>query len=62
MAISFHLRSELDILMHSVKVMNKFSQLAGSMWLDVECVSLRSGTSRGIYVSPSPEPFLQSTP
>jgi hypothetical protein len=37
-AISLYLHSELDVLMKSVKVIKEFSQLAGSMRPDDECV------------------------
>jgi hypothetical protein len=48
-AISFRLHSELDVLINSVKVIKAFSQLAGSMWADDECV---------VYVAKPTEGFM----
>jgi hypothetical protein len=48
-AISFHLHSELDVLVNSVIVIKEFSQLAGSMRPDDVCV---------IYIAKPAEVFM----
>jgi hypothetical protein len=49
-AISFRLHSELDVdvLMDSVQVFKLFSQLAGSMWPDDECVFYVAKPAEGL--------------
>jgi hypothetical protein len=47
-AISFRLHSELDVLMDSVQVIKEFSQLAGSIWPDDECVVYLAKPAEGL--------------
>jgi hypothetical protein len=55
--ISFHLHSELDVLMDSVLVVKQVSQLGGSMWQDDERIinitKLAEGLVGGCFQSHS---------
>jgi hypothetical protein len=50
--ISFRLHSELDVLIKYVKVIKEFSQLAGSMRPDDECVIHVAKPAEGLVGAP----------